>query len=48
MVGPIVRAEQPLTFWVVTLLWVALGVMTVMIDLTPQTLEDLYLWMWGY
>lgn len=47
LIGPIPRDTQPLLFWAVTVLWILLGIMTVMMDLAPQTLDRLYLLMGG-
>ena len=43
LVRPLSRAERPVMFWIVTLLWVAFGVLTILADAAPSALDSLYL-----
>ena len=47
LLGPVIREDQPVIFWVVTVLWFVLGLMTILADLSPTMLEKFYLWIWG-
>ncbi|MCY3630753.1 MAG: hypothetical protein F4120_02255 [Rhodothermaceae bacterium] len=39
LVGPISRDTQPVIFWLVTVLWIVLGVVTILLDLAPGAVE---------
>lgn len=39
LVGSVSRDEQPVVFWLVTALWILLGVVTILLDLAPGTIE---------
>lgn len=41
LIGPIDRDESPILFWVVTVLWMLLGVLMVLADVAPTFLETL-------
>lgn len=43
LLRPLHRAERPVMFWIVTLLWVAFGVLTILADAAPSALDSLYL-----
>lgn len=46
LIGPITREESPVLFWVVTILWLLLGVMMVLVDAAPSLIEDFYAFLW--
>ena len=35
LVGPISLKESPILFWIITILWMVLGVMMILSDVTP-------------
>lgn len=39
LVGSVPRATQPVVFWLVTVLWIVLGVLVILWDLAPETIE---------
>ena len=39
LVGSVPREEQPVIFWLVTALWIGLGVLAILWDLAPATFE---------
>ena len=39
LVGSVPRDTQPVVFWLVTVLWIVLGVLTILLDLAPETVE---------
>lgn len=39
LVGSVSRDSQPVIFWLVTALWIVLGILTILGDLAPGTVE---------
>lgn len=46
LIGPIAREESPILFWVVTVLWLMLGVVMILIDAAPTVIQDVYAFLW--
>lgn len=46
LIGPISRRENPALFWIVSTLWVLLGVMMILVDVAPSILNDFYAVLW--
>ena len=42
LLRPLSRTERPVIFWIVTLLWVVFGVVTILADAAPSVLGNLY------
>ena len=47
LIGTIPRDQQPILFWIVTVLWVLLGVAMILVDAAPSVINGFYAWMWG-
>ncbi len=41
LLGPIDRDESPILFWVVTVLWLLLGLLMILVDVAPTFVEKL-------
>ena len=47
LIGAIRRVEAPFLFWMVTVLWVVLGVLMILVDAAPSVVSDIYAFLWG-
>lgn len=46
LVSRISRREDPFLFWIITLLWVLLGVLMILQDATPVFVNEIYAFIW--
>ena len=42
LVGPISLKENPILFWIITILWIVLGVIMILSDVAPALIKDIY------
>ena len=42
LIGPMSRAQAPVLFWLVTTLWIVLGVMMILVDAAPSIVNSIH------
>lgn len=47
LIGTIPRETSPVLFWLVTILWVLLGVLMILVDAAPSVVADVYTFLWS-
>lgn len=46
LIGVVSRDEEPYLYWPIVVLWFALSVLMIVIDLAPSVVNDLYAFLW--
>ena len=47
LIGVVSRDEEPYLYWPVVILWIALSLLMILVDLAPSLVNDFYALLWG-